>query len=154
MEKFSHHKQVEDEWFSEPFVSGPNGYKFCLEVIAAGIQPVANASISICVKLMRGDSDDSLKWPFVGTITVQILNWREDKMHATRPIEFNDAAIKYGASGRVPCGLLGDRAAKGWGMTQFLPHSYLHYNPAHNTEFLCNDCLRLCVTDISTGRQH
>ena len=148
MEHFDHHRQVGDEWFSEPFVSGPGGYKFCLEVIAAGIQPTAGASISICIKLMRGENDSCLRWPFRGTITVQILNWREDKMHATRVIEFDEAAIRYGACGAVPCGLLGDRAAKGWGVLQFLPHSYLSYNPTHNTEFVCNDCLRLSITDI------
>ena len=131
------------EWYSEPFVSDVQGYKFCLQVVANGMMTSAGSDVSICIKLMRGDYDDQLKWPFQGEITVQILNWVCDQRHATRVIDFNSDAKRYGACGRVLNGCMGDRAAKGWGILPFLPHAYLPFNKDRNTEFMKNN--RLCI---------
>ena len=30
---------------------------------------------------MVGEYDDQLRWPFVGKINIEILNWRENKGH-------------------------------------------------------------------------
>ena len=149
MEEFSIHQFIpDDEWFSEPFVSSSTGYKFCLQVVANGMMSSAGCDVSICIKLMRGEYDNRLKWPFQGEITVQILNWRSDQKHATRVINFNSAAKKYGACDRVPSGCPGDRAPKGWGVLPFIPHSYLPYNESRNTEFVRNNCLCLRVSNV------
>ncbi len=138
------------EWYSEPFVSDLHGYKFCLQVVANGMMSSAGSDVSICIKLMKGEYDDQLKWPFQGKITVQILNWICDQRHATRVIEFNIDAKRYGACGRVPTGCIGDRATKGWGILPFLPHGYLPFNKERNTEFMRNSrvCIRVAAMTV------
>ena len=37
MKNLEFHRQIEDQWFSEPFYSHPGGYKMCLSVYAAGV---------------------------------------------------------------------------------------------------------------------
>ncbi len=119
----------------------------CLQVVPNGMMSSAGKDVSICVKLMRGERDDQLTWPFQGKITVQILNWSCDQRHATRVIDFNADAKRYGACGRVPVGCPGDRAIKGWGILPFLPHGYLPFNKERNTEFMRNN--RLCIRVVS-----
>ena len=144
MDQFNQYLKTPDaEWYSEPFVSDVRGYKFCLQVVPNGMLSSAGKDVSICVKLMKGDCDDSLKWPFQGKITIQILNWVADQRHATRVIDFNTDARRYGACGRVPSGTTGERAMKGWGILPFLPHGYLPFNKERNTEFTRNN--RLCI---------
>ena len=149
VDQFSCYLKTPDSvWFSDPFLSDTQGYKFCLEVVPNGMMSSAGSDVSICVKLMRGEFDDQLKWPFQGKITVQILNWICDQRHATRVIDFNVDARRYGACGRVPVGCVGDRAPKGWGILPFLPHSYLPYNRERQTEFIRNDSVCIRVASV------
>lgn len=150
IEQFDRYLSTPDaEWYSDPFVSDIRGYKFCLQVVPHGMMSSAGSDISVCVKLMRGDHDDQLKWPFQGKIVVQILNWLCDQRHASRTIEFNADARRYGACGRVPLGCIGDRATKGWGILPFLPHGYLPFNRERNTKFMKDNCVCIRVMSIT-----
>ena len=136
-------------WFGDSFLSDTQGYKFCLEVVTNGMMSSGGSDVSICVKLMRGEFDDQLKWPFQGKITVQILNWICDQRHATRvmismlmPGDMEPVGVC------VPVGCVGDRALKGWGILPFLPHSYLPYNRERQTEFIRNDSVCIRVASV------
>lgn len=58
------------EFFSLPFYTSAFGYKMCLR-----INPMTTEStVSIYVHLMKGEWDDTLEWPFFGSIQVTMLD--------------------------------------------------------------------------------
>ena len=142
MFNFSKHKRVSDEWESTPFYTGPDGYKLQLEVCANGYGSGEGTHVSVFVYLMKGEYDHMLTWPFKCDITIQLLNWREDKGHVEKILDFNDSDdIKYRK--RV---MEGDRAP-GLGL-KFIPHSDLYYNVTNNTEYINNDILCFVVSKV------
>ena len=142
--EFSKHKQLNNQYYSPPFYTHPQGYKLCLRVDANGKDSGEGTHVSIFTTLMKGEHDQHLQWPFTGVIIFELLNWREDKEHHNKTLSINSSSgyvrvtqSMYGAS---------------HGYRQFIPHSSLLYNPATNTEYLQDDCLRLRVnvTKINT----
>ena len=89
MFNFSEHKRVSDEWYSTPFYTGPDGYKLKLRVDASGSGKGTHVSVYVC--LMKGEYDQVLTWPFKCDITIQVINWREDKGHVEKTVHFNDS---------------------------------------------------------------
>ena len=83
--------------------------------------------------LKRGEFDSHLKWPFRGTVTIQLVNQLEDKEHHTNSISYKDASP-------VAAQVAGERSA-GWGNLEFLPHSELGLSVANNRQYLKDDCL-------------
>ena len=61
----------------------------CLNIDANGWAEGKCTHVSVCVALMQGKFDYSLKWPFRGDITIQLLN-QEDKGHYKITICFTD----------------------------------------------------------------
>ena len=111
------------------------GYKMCVEVDANGSYNGEGTHVSVYAYLMKGDNDDSLTWPFTGTVTVELLNQLEDKNHHKDTFTFppDDDEV----SGRVVTGERGE----GWGETQFIPHTDLGYQPDKNCQYLKDDTL-------------
>ena len=114
----------------------------------------AGKDVSVCVKLMKGEYDNYLTFPFYGDITVQIRNHQGDFKHASRVISFAGPAALYGASHRVlhETPDSGGRAEKGWGIAAFIPHSYIPCNHQKQTEFVRNDILTIRITKITLSR--
>ena len=91
MTSFTQHRLSGDSWYSTPFYTGPGGYKLQLRVdpntstkpkgIPLFQRKHEDTHISVCVHLMKGENDDCLGWPFKGSVTVELLNWIEDKNH-------------------------------------------------------------------------
>ena len=142
--EFSKHKQLNNQYYSPPFYTHPQGYKLCLRVDAYGNGDGEGTHVSIFTALMRGEHDQHLQWPFTGDIIFELLNWREDKEHQNKTLSI-DSSSGYV---RVTQGMYG--ASRGY--QQFISHSSLPYNPITNTEYLQDDCLRLrvSVTKINT----
>ena len=111
-----------------------------------------NTRISIFPRLMRGDYDNNLQWPFEGDIVVELMNWREDNHHYRGGIidlnQHNDT------DGSITSRVTGDEYAPYFGGLAFISHSSLLYNPDTNTEYLQDDCLRLRVVDIAVYSTH
>ena len=144
MFNFSEHKRVSDKWYSTPFYTGPDGYKLHMEVDADGRSSGKGSHVSVYVCLMKGEYDQVLTWPFKCDITIQLLNWREDKGHVEKTVPFNDSYnIKYRE--RV---MEGDKAPSGWGYPKFISHSDLYYNITNNTEYINNDILCFVVSKV------
>ena len=81
---------------------------------------------------MKGEYDHMLTWPFKCDITIQLLNWSEDKGHVEKTVSFNDSTdIKHRK--RV---MEGDTATDGLGYVQFISH-ITYYNITNNTDILC-----------------
>ena len=150
MFNYNEHKRVGDEWFSVPFYSTTNGYKLQLHVDANGFASGKDTHLSVGVHLMKGEYDESLNWPLNSEITVELLNWREDKGHVETIIDHYNAPIAYRT--RV---IDAKAAIYSWIKLQVIPHKELEYNADNNTEYLKNDtlCFRVTKVIIHTGNK-
>ena len=140
MAGFDNLKKEGTDWCSRPFYTGMGGYKMCLEVDANGNDDGAGTHISVFTYLMRGEFDSHLKWPFRGTVTIQLMNQLEDKEHHTKSNDYEDATPD---SAQVD----GERS-DGWGLSKFLPHSELGLSVANNRQYLKDDCLIFRIVSV------
>ena len=83
-----------------------------------------------------------LKWPFTGTIIIELLNWLEDKGHykETLSIDADDDFV------RVTKGEYGNYIGYG----QFISQSSL--NSSTNPQYLYQDCIRVRVQAIANNQ--
>ena len=109
---------------SKAFYSHTQGYKLALIVIPSV------GKIIICALLLEGDHDEKLEWPAKFNLTIELLNWRENKEHRKGTITGPINKTYY-------------EVIEGSGLS--IPYSSLRYNPLNNTEYLQDDCLRLRV---------
>ena len=144
MTNFERHKTDGDQWFSPPFYTHPRGYKVCLSVYANGEGKGKGTHVSVFARLMKGEFDDHLKWPFQDHVTVAMLNQLEDNHHTTRTIEFTKTK-DIEVIGRVTDG---ERAPNCWGKPKFIAHTDLTYDPAINCQYLKYDCLRFRIVKV------
>ena len=137
MTGFERKKCSNHEWYSPPFYTHPHGYKMCLRVDASGNGLGKGSHVSVFVFIMKGEYDDSLKWPFRGDITLQLLNQvgDDDRHHVNTVHVTNDTNI----SKRV---LEGEQSAQGRGYSTFIPHRDL------TPHYLKDDCLMFCVKEV------
>ena len=144
MAGFDKLKKEGTDWYSRPFYTGMGGYKMCLEVDANGDGDTKGTHISVFTYLMRGEFDSHLKWPFRGTITIQLVNQLEDKEHFTHACVYTDAADDE-CSAQITDG---ERSA-GWGKSKFIPHSALGLSVANNRQYLKDDCIVFRIVSIT-----
>ena len=143
MTDFNQQKQDNVEWHSLPFYTHTRGYRMCVKVVPNGHGDGEGTHLSLSLCLMRGKFDSSLKWPFRGDITVQLLNQLNDKEHHTVTIQFTDTTPDN-IAGRVTTG----EKSKGWGYHTFIAHCELKYNSAKNCQYDMDDCLCFRVTKV------
>lgn len=86
MGDFGAHKHK--EFKSKPFYTGRQGYKLCVIIEANGVPKVRGAYVSVYAHLMRGEYDNKLLWPLVGTVTFELLNQLGDHNHRKRTCTF------------------------------------------------------------------
>ena len=148
MNSFSEHKALGDVWYSAPFHSGIDGHKLCLGVYANGDNTGKGTHISLYVILMKGENDMALTWPFRGSVTILILNWRDDTGHIQGVVNFDEYTPKEWCK-RI---FEGERATNGRGKHRFISHNALNYNPENKTEFLYNDsvCFKVLKVVVSS----
>ena len=140
IENFSKRKQSNEECISKPFHSHENGYKLSLYVYPNGRDKWKNKYVSMFVHLMKGDNDNNLSFPFRGDILVQIVNWRENKSHAERLVEFNEKTDReYGARVTGLVGFLSGIQYRGCGFPNFLSHKFLKFDESRNTQYVSDD---------------
>ena len=130
--EYSKRKEFNNIYYSPPFTTSLHGYKFCLKVYANGYGSGKGSHITINVVIMKGQHDDHLKWPFTGTIIIEVLNWLKDREHWKQilTIDTNDKIARvsegeYGAD---------------YGLDKFISQSSLS---STNTQYLYQDCI--CV---------
>ena len=88
--------------------------------------------MSVFLCLLNGPNDESLHWPFLGTVEVELLNQLADSDHHVRTVTMNtDGNTRPGIS---------------WGYPYFLPHPKLSHDSARNTQYLMDDTLYFRAT--------
>ena len=131
---FKKYKENSQEFRSLPFYTDRSGYKMCLIVYPNGNGDYEHSYVSVLAHLMKGDNDDSLTWPFTGTVTFELLNQLEDKNHYSVTARF------------VNCETIGDRVTHDevrieGGIGEFISHTDLDYQPDKNCQYLKDDQL-------------
>ena len=139
MTDFEIFKQARGRWFSPSFYTHTRSYRICFEV--SGRKVACNSHIGVFVHLMQGEFDNSLKWPFRGDITIQLLNQLQNKGHYEKTLEFTDTTPVV-ITGRVTAWTMNT----GGGYYDFVSYDKLAYDQATNCQYLYNDCLRFRVT--------
>ena len=165
LENFEHYRAEKLHWFSTPFYSHrpDGGYKMCIRVNPSGVCSGKGTHISVLVHLMKGEYDDSLSWPFRGSVTVEMLNQRVGGgPHYRVTIPFHDKVPQEVASQvRV-----GDMLLRGWGCFTYFPIADLLCKengltgsgssssnsnctqpppPTTGAEYLVNNCVQFAV---------
>ena len=123
MDGFAMNKREGKCWFSKPFYTCPRGYKMSLAVKSEA------SHLSVFVYIMQGEFDAELKWPYQGTILIQLLNWDDTKNVFIQRLSFKDAP-----EASVKRVKEGDRNGTGWGFAQFIANVEL-------TKYIKNDSL-------------
>ena len=134
---YQQRKSKDKEFYSSPFYTSYSGYKMCLSVYANGNSD--GTHVSVFAYLMKGDHDDTLTWPFTGSVTVELLNQLVDKNHYKNTITFP-------ADQEVSKRVVDRKRGKGWGQTKFISHTALDYNASTNTQYLKDDTLMFRVS--------
>ena len=130
---YQKHKEDDDVFYSPPFYTSPTGYEMCIGVDANGDGDGKGTHVTLFAHLMKGDNDDSLTWPFTGSVTFELLNQLEDKNHYKNFVTF-PAVDTY--SKRV---VEGKRGA-GWGI-DFIRHTELDFNHDKGHQYLKDNTL-------------
>ena len=144
MTQYYTHKKIDDYWFSPPFYIKPGGYKMCIRVVAYGSGSGAGTHVSVYVHLMRGENDSTLKWPFRGDITIQLVNHSNDQDHREWTVHFSDDAVAFGATKRVT---KEERLSKSWGIPQFISHTDVESSNV-TRQYIFKDCLTFRVIKL------
>ncbi len=109
----STYRKNDDVWISDPFYSGPRGYKMCLEVYENGVEEVRGKYCSVFIRLMEGDFDGELPWPCRGSANVVLLNLSQPRGNVEKTIVFSFS--------RPVGSYLQPRIATGLGLGAFQP---------------------------------
>ena len=128
-------------FLSPPFYSSPYGYRMVVRVDTNGSGSAQGTHLSVFVRMLEGNHDSILKWPFTGKVTITLLNQLEDKNHYKFSIIVQDVNNSRVGSSDV-------------GMPKFFPLSNLRLNTAKKTQYLKDNTLyfRAMVSDVPDNR--
>lgn len=143
MDEFELHKTNDEDWYSEPFYTHPQGYKMCIQIYANGSGEECGTHVSLYTCFMRGEYDDELLWPFQGKIAVELRNQKNDDCGHHECIMHYDENTPDPYVQRVTFGQKGP----GWGKSQFIPHFKLDPDYDSAVQYLKDGCLKFRVRD-------
>ena len=117
---------------SPPFYTSPDGYHMEVRVHGNGSDQGIGTHISVSIFVLEGGNDHTLKWPFQGKITFQLLNQLEDDNHHEVPLVITSEDNL--------------RVKGNWGLPTFIPHTALVHDSARNIQYLVDDTLYFRVS--------
>ena len=125
-------KEVNQTFYSKIFYTSCDGYKIRIEADPDGIGICRATHVSVFVRVLKGSNDQNLQWPFLGTVTVELLNQLADDDHHSKTISFNPGHnMRVGSCSGCPA---------------FIPQLNLFHDLARNTQYLVDDTLYFRVT--------
>ena len=126
-----------NKFFSRSFYTGIDGYNMCIDVYPNGNGEGKGTHVSVFIHILKGDNDDNLKWPFIGTVKVELLNQLEDNNHHLETLTFNqEHNIRVRSNKTIPT---------------FIPHSQLDNYTFRNIQYLKDDILYFRVSVEVSG---
>ena len=136
MLRFNYYKTSGESFMSPAFYTHQDGYKVYIQVDTNGNDKHKGTHISVFAYFLQGEFDDSLTWPFTGSVTVTLLNQLEDKHHHQYTIEYPEGT-EEDINSRVTTG----QTSLGYGTSRFISYGALGHNPVTNCQYLKEDCL-------------
>lgn len=144
---FKNRKKNEECHNTQPFYTHPSGYKMCLVVYFNGNQEGKGTHLSVYLKVLPGEFDEILAWPFCGKLNIRLLNQRKNRFHNQQEVsltsDVNLHVRKKPDAGANPAN------QSSWGFHKFIPLSEL---PAKgmfaDKEYLKDDSIILQVYSI------
>ncbi len=136
---FTAHQSV--EYKSAPFYTQQHGYKLCVIVEPNGVSKARGAYVSVYTHLMRGEYDDNLAWPLVGTVTFELLNQLGDHDHRKQTCTFPpDDKDNHRVTQQ-------EIAGTGYGCPKFISHAKLAglHDLAKDVQYLKDDAIYVRV---------
>ena len=130
--RYASKKEENERFYSTPFYTHSGGYKLGIKVYVNGSGNCEGTHVSVFTTLLEGRYDNQLQWPFLGTVTHELLNQLGDDNHHRMVSTFT-------ASDNM-------RVGRNKGYSKFVPHSSLGHNPATNTQYLLDDTLYFRVS--------
>lgn len=152
---FKERMKNDDTLITDPFYTHPSGYKMCLVIHFNGYGEGKGTHISVFVKILLGEFDEILEWPFSGRIVIQLLNQRKDKLHHTRTLHLETGDCLPQRQRPDPRTYASHKDRQSWGYNKFISHVEL---PAKgmfaDCEYLKSDSLtfRVYKVDMFTLR--
>ena len=90
MKDFQKLRVKETPWYSPPVYTHHQGYKIGLVVFANGWGDGKGKYLSVFVHFIGGEFDNTLKWPFRGEISFQLLDQISGKQNVSYTVIYND----------------------------------------------------------------
>ena len=144
---FTQIKERNASFYGPPFYTNLKGYKLIVFAYN-GFNTRKDTNMFLCARLMKGEYDDTLAWPFTGDVVVEILNWREDKNHKEYTLSFHKGLSSTSINRVLNIDIVLS------GCLQIVPYSTLFYNHSTNTEFLTSDCVHIKVKSLDVYSSH
>ena len=119
---------------SNNFYTSFEGYCMRIVVYLNGNKEGRGTHISVYACFNDGRNDHKLIWPFIGSVTVELLNQLADGKHYYKTIDINESNNISAASNMMQ------------GFARFISHTLLPLDPVNNTQYLKDDTLYFRVS--------
>lgn len=126
------------EIHSPPFYTSPYGYKFKIVMFPYGNGSGEGSHLSLYVRLLPGEFDALLKWPFEGEITLSLLDQNRNSNRGQRNISQSFSPDPNWKSFQRPSK---NGSTLGFGYPQFVSHRGLE-----STNYVKDNCLFMKAT--------
>ncbi len=126
--EFSQRKSAHASFISQPFTAyHSGGYKLKLQVYPGGDRDGRGSHLSVFVRLVSGPCHNKLRWPFVGTVTIKLLNQITDKNHFSKQISFNESDGKFPGSEMGVAKFISHKELSSQGPVKYLVNDTVHF---------------------------
>ena len=133
LSQYASKKEKNNIFFSTPFYTHPGGYKMRIKIYPNGSGYNNKGTyVSLFIELLPSQYDDQLHWPFLGSVTYELLNQLGDNNHYSRVNIFSTSHDM--------------RVDSTKGCSKYISQFFLGHNPATNTQYLLDDALYFRVT--------
>ena len=131
------------ELVSKPFYSSPGGYKLQASLFLTGNGSGEGSHLSVYIKILPGEYDCILKWPFKQTVSFTLMDQNQDRNAAVNVME---SFIPDPTWPNFACPPVQNKGATeevdvlGFGFPRFLSHEMLYQR-----QYIKNDTLYLKI---------
>ena len=141
VQNYSKKKEKKEIVYSQPFYTDNDGYYMRIVVYPNGCGGGKDTHISVYVEVLKGNYDDNLNWPFVGSVKLELLNQLQDNNHHHMTASFNKETVLQVGGCR--------------GYSKYIAHSQLskgpacesdHFSSLYGTQYLKDDTLYFRIT--------
>ena len=125
--------------YSEPFYTKTEtdsyGYRVKVLIYPNGVESAKNKYLSVYIKVIKGEYDAILPWPFERKVKFELIDQQEDPLQQQNVT--NEITWSHGSVFSRPS----EKENPGWGFGSFVPHTKLN-----TRRYIIDDTLFLRVT--------